>query len=367
MTKKIVIFLLLCGFACSNVQAKHPANAEVRNLIFLIGDGMGLAHVSMLMIENRYDSVAFNRAQNVALMTTYSNNNRVTDSAAAGTALASGHKTNNGTLGQSPEGDPYESMMSKAEKQGMGTGIVVTSYLQHATPGAFYAHVAHRGNAEAISKNLLDSEIDVVIGGGKGLLPQECATGESYIEAFKEKGYNVVYNLAETTGIDHGKLLALVADKHLPDGKERGDYLPNATKKALEVLTNNATQSKKGFLLMVEGSSIDFAAHANKSEWLCDEMRDFDKTIAVAMDFADKNPGTLVVVAADHETGGLSIPSNKNDFTEAESGVRYAYSTTSHTGSMVPVYLYGTGAEAVNGIVDNTELARRLMKLLQLK
>lgn len=138
----------------------------VRNLIYLIGDGMGLSHVSMLMLEEGYGTTAFDRAQNIALITTYSANNRVTDSAAAGTALATGHKTGNGMLGVLPDSTAAESIMADAIRAGMPTGVVVTSTLQHATPGAFYAHVPYRRQYQRISDQLAGSDLTVAFGGG---------------------------------------------------------------------------------------------------------------------------------------------------------------------------------------------------------
>ena len=143
--------------------------------------------------------------------------------------------------------------------------------------------------------------------------------------------------------------------------------MKEATEKALEILSNNCADSKKGFMLMVEGSQIDSEGHANNAAGILEETRDFAQAVGAAMDFADRNPGTLVVVTADHETSGLSITSNKTDFTLSDSGIGYDFGTTGHTGIMVPVYLYGTGAEQINGIMDNTDLPKKLAELMRLK
>ena len=160
--------ILLLAVAGHGVEAKKPAreDSKVKNIIYMIGDGMGLCHVSMLQIEAGYAPTAFDRAQNTALIKTYSANNRVTDSAAAGTALATGYKTDNGTIGQLPDGTRVESIMAKAEKQNYATGLVVTCYLQHATPAAFYAHVKGRGDSDRISYDFMESGVDVAFGGG---------------------------------------------------------------------------------------------------------------------------------------------------------------------------------------------------------
>lgn len=363
--KKTMLSLVACLFTVACAMASDEG--RIRSLIFLIGDGMGLSQVSMLQFERGDTLTAFDRAQNVALIRTGSANNRVTDSAAAGTALASGFKTDNGTLGQDPEGNPFESSMARAREKGMATGIVVTSYLQHATPAGFYAHVADRGDVSEITRQLLDSKIDVLFGGGRKWLEKRAPEGGSYLEALARRGYVMADSLSQLRHVDRSRVACVVAEKHLPEAPRRGDFLPRATEKALELLSAEASARETGFLLLVEGSQIDFAGHDNDAERLLAEMRDFERAVAVAMDYADRTPGTLVVVTADHETGGVTIPANKRDFTLGENGLRYLFSTGGHTATMVPVYLYGTGTDRITGVMDNTELAHRIMQLLDLE
>lgn len=371
--KKIFLLFLLPGLLAAGVlRAGTPAcgdadTCRVRNLIYLIGDGMGLAHVSMLQIEGGYAPTAFDRAQGVALIKTRSANNRVTDSAAAGTALATGHKTGNGTLGLDSLGHPVQSMMVRAEAKGMPTGIAVCCYLQHATPAAFYAHVPDRGDSRTITRDLLASGVDVLFGGGGRWLAEACPEGGSYLDAFRRRGYAVAESMAQADTVRSTPLLAVVAETELPGAVERGDYLPRAGHRALELLAAESARRGKGFMLMIEGSFIDGAAHGNNPKSLLAEMRDFDRTMAEAMDFADRTPGTLVVVVADHETGGLSITSNETDFTLSESGLQYNFGTTSHSATMVPAYFYGTGARKIGGVMENSELAQRIMELLGLE
>lgn len=373
--KKQLLFLLfalsalsaLLALPAAGVRASNPQAGEVRNLILMIGDGMGLAQVSMLQIANDYRPTAFDRAQQVALAVTRSANNRVTDSAASGTALATGTKTDNGMLGQDPEGRRLTSSMTRARMEGFATGIVVTCYLQHATPAAFYAHAASRNDTERITRQLLGSNVDVLFGGGRRWLGKECSKGVTFLEAFARRGYFVADSLPQTQAVGKGRVLCVAADRSLPKAPARGDYLPRATGKALELLSANTAGAGKGFMLMVEGSQIDSGCHAGDDEWTLAEMRDFEAAVGVAMDFADRTPGTLVIVTADHETGGLTLPANKSDFTLGENGVRRCFSTDGHTATMVPVYLYGTGADRISGVLDNTELARRIMELLGLE
>lgn len=300
--KKAFLFLALCLLGAGRAAAAEPVDS-VRNVIYMIGDGMGLAHVSMLAVEGGYAPTAFDRAQGIALISTYSANNRVTDSAAAGTALACGSKTNNGTLGLDPRGGRLQSVIEWAVAEGMPAGIAVKCHLQHATPAAFYAHVPDRGDEKAITRDLLASNIDVLIGAGRRL-EKESSEGGSYRDAFGRRGYAVAGSLEEAEPVRAGRLLCAVTDENIPKTIRREDYLRCATQKALEILSHNADSVGRGFVLMVEGSLIDGASHGNDAEKILAEMRDFERAVAAAMDFADRTPGTLVVVTADHETGG---------------------------------------------------------------
>lgn len=352
------LFSLFCFFACigccTGTSEQEP---EVKNLIYLIGDGMGLAQVGMLEIENDYAPTAFSEAEHVALITTRSANNRVTDSAAAGTALACGAKTNNSRLGLSPDSVCLTSMMELARDRGMATGLVVSCYLQHATPGAFYAHRTGRHLYDEITDDLVASHFDVMIGGGTRWLT------DAHRATLAEQGYTLAMTREEALAATQTPLLAMVEPEYLPHAPERGDFIPQATAKALELLSKD----KDGFMLMVEGSQIDGAGHANDPRYLLAEMQDFEQVVRLAVDFADTHPGTLVVVVADHETGGLSMPSGKSDFTLSESGIDYRFGTGSHSAIRVPAYLYGAGADQFKPMLENTELANRIMELMKLK
>ena len=362
-----LFYILMFPLVMASMSSCGEKEPEVKNIIYMIGDGMGLAQASLVKIEGKYAPTAYDRAKNVALQTNYSANNRVTDSAASGTALATGYKTNNGTLGQTADGTRVESIMAKADAIGYESGIVVTCYVNHATPAAFYAHRESRNDNDGIVEDFMNSSVDVIFGGGKRFFNEYFAKNNTtYDEALKAKGFNILNDQSEMASVSEGKVIGLFAETNIPLMRQgRGDYLPNATAKALEILTNNvAKDGKKGFVLMVEGSQIDGEGHSNNIEGVLAETRDFAKAVSVAMDYADAHPGTLVVVTGDHETGGLSIPSHNTDFTMPESGISYGFSTTGHTGIMLPIYLYGTGAERINGILDNTELSQQLQRML---
>lgn len=329
---------------------------EVKNIIFLIGDGMGLASASMMQLENNYEPTIFDLADNIALQKTYSLDNRVTDSAASGTALATGFKTNNTMLGQLPDGTNTESLMELAADNGKATGIVVTTYLQHATPGAFYAHVPSRHEYATISEQLLASDIDIAIGGGMAFFKERYNNRKKATKAITESGFTLVESLdADMSG---ERILALLADKEI---ENRTGYLAKATTAAI----NHLSGCENGFVLMVEGSLIDGMGHGNDAKGQQGEMRDFMEAIEVAVAYANEHPETLVVVTADHETGGLAIISGNADFNLSEQGVEYKWATGGHSGVMVPIYLYGTGAELINGVMENADLGKRLKELIQ--
>lgn len=346
----IAIFTLIANIAVAQ---------EVRNIIYLIGDGMGLASVSMMQLENRYEPTIFDRADNIALQKTYSLDNRVTDSAASGTALATGQKTNNTVLGQLPDGTPLETLMEAASKLGKATGVVVTTYVQHATPGAFYAHVASRHDYATISEQLLYSDLDIAIGGGAHFFDERYGSREQALAAINNRGFAFYQTLDAASVSSAPRKLILLADKEI---EQRTGYLASATTAAINHLEREGGNS--GFVLMVEGSIIDGAGHGNDAEGQQAEMRDFMEAIEVAVAYAESRGDTLVVVTSDHETGGLSLVSSNSDFNLSEQGVEYRWTTDGHSGIMVPIYLYGAGAELINGVIENSELGAKLKAIV---
>lgn len=256
--KKIVLGLLVVWMAAltadlsGQIRTRGPKKSgkcAVKNVIYMIGDGMGLSQVSMMMLENGYRPTAFDRSGNIALIKTYSANNRVTDSAAAGTALASGNKTDNGMLGMGPDGQIFKSIMERAKEEGYQTGLVVTVYLQHATPGAFFAHVPSRGDLDVISEQFVESGVDVALGGGKKFLQEGQKDGKPLIDALKTKDYRVVYDMNELNGVDRGKVVGLFADEYMPTVMKGRDenYLCNATKKGARNPVEQCGRLQKGF------------------------------------------------------------------------------------------------------------------------
>lgn len=333
---------------------------EVKNIIYLIGDGMGLSSVSMMMVESGYEVTIFDKAENVALQKTYSADNRVTDSAASGTALASGYKTNNTFVGCTPDGVAVESLMDVAKAEGKATGVVVTTYLQHATPAAFYAHTQNRHNYDVITEQLVESSLDVAIGGGMGFFKE--VYKEQVADVIASNGFSLATEFSQLEAqAGDSRTLALLADWEV--GANSGSYLADATREALRLLEVRGEDN--GFVLMVEGSLIDGMGHANDAQAQQLEMQSFMGAVEVAVEYAKLHEGTLVVVTADHETGGLSIVSADANFNLSEQGVEYRWSTKGHSGVMIPIYLYGTASESINGIVENTDIAKTLKGLIK--
>lgn len=329
-------------------------NKKPRNIILLIGDGMGVSHV-FAGITGNGGKLFLDNFKNVGFSLTQSASDYITDSAAGGTALSTGVRTYNGAIGVDVSQNPLKTILEDAEDKGLSTGLVSTSAITHATPASFIAHQGARGSYEAIAADFLKTDIEVFIGGGYKHFSQR-QDGQDLIRELKAKGYQVLQNMDEIIKVTSGKLAGLTAPEHNGRVSARGNMLPQATKTALQILDNN----KKGFFLMVEGSMIDWGAHAQNMTYVVEEMLDFDRTIGEALEFARHNGETLVIVTADHETGGLIITDGNFD----TGMVQGNFSSTDHTGVMVPVFAYGPGAELFRGILDNTDIHGFMKKLL---
>ena len=318
----------------------------------MIGDGMALPQVYAAMLASG-EEMTFSQFPYIGVVDTHSASNDITDSAAGGTALASDHKTNNAMLGMNPDTIQVKTVLEALSELGKETGIVVTSYVTHATPAAFYAKVPHRRQYEDIAVQMAENPyINLIIGGGMKHFAQRKDSLDLIARMENELGWKVYDNLAEVD-VTNQKYAVIADTNHMPKAADRGDFLPRAVKTALKSLDD----AEKGFFLMVEGSQIDFACHANDSTWMMDEMMDFDYAVKVALDYAKEKGNTLVVVTADHETGGLTLPDPKGKYTN----VVFDYSSGSHTCLPVLVYAYGPGAEQFTGWMQNDELMAKIM------
>ncbi|MCF8223963.1 MAG: alkaline phosphatase [Bacteroidales bacterium] len=349
----LVLFLIgitvLSISSCNRVEEEKQA----KNIILLIGDGMGVSQLYAGLTAN-HGQLNITGMKHIGFQKTYSYDDYTTDSAASGTAIATGEKTRNGMIGMSPDSVKVKSILEISEDEGKSTGLISTSSITHATPASFIAHQVSRGMYEAIAADFLSTDIELVIGGGKNNFTER-EDGRNLLEDFEKKGYSVYDNLEEALTCDNDKMIAFTAGGHNPRYSEgRGDMLPEATGKALEMLGDDP----QGFFLMVEGSQIDWGGHANDIDYIIEETLDFDRAVGKALEFAEKNGETLVVVTADHECGGLTLKDGS-----FESGmVTPGFSTGGHTGIMVPVFAYGPGADEFMGVYENTDIIKKMMK-----
>jgi len=350
----VLAFAVLSLISCQQPSDSGVKVREVRNIILLIGDGMGLPAVYAAMTVSP-TPLNLERCSYVGLAKTFSLTSYITDSAAGGTALSSGKKTKNGILGQDTLGNKFKSILEIAEEHGFATGLVATSTITHATPASFISHQAKRGSYEDIALDFLKTDIDIFIGGGTSDFIGR-SDGQNLLDSLKIRGYEVDTTLESILASDASKLAGFTAPDANPfKSQGRGNMLPLSAQKAIDVLSKNP----KGFFLMIEGSQIDWAAHANDQPNLIEETLDFDKTIGAALDFAQIDGHTLVVVTADHETGGVTITGG--DLSKHQTVLRF--STNGHTAVMVPVYAFGPGAEKFSGIYDNTAIFEKMVEL----
>ena len=354
LTTLSLIALVVMGMmsSCGTKKEETPEPPKAVNVIYMIGDGMALPQVYAAMVASR-EEMTFSQFPYIGVVDTHSASNDITDSAAGGTALASDHKTKNAMIGMNPDTIPMMTVFDALGELGKETGIVVTSYVTHATPAAFYAEVPHRKQYEEIAVQMAENPyLNLIIGGGMRYFNERTDSLNLVERMENELGWKVYDTLAD---IDVTfKKYAVMADKnHMPHAAERGDFLPRAVKTALKTLDG----AENGFFLMVEGSQIDMACHAHDSVWMMDEMMDFDYAVKVALDYAKEKGNTLVVVTADHETGGLTLPDPQGHYTN----VTFNYSTGSHTCLPVMVYAYGPGAEQFTGWMQNNELKAKIM------
>lgn len=360
---KYLTFLLLALIFVSCNQSKdkksdsasNPENEKPVNIILLIGDGMGLSQVSSTFYYSSNSN--FSRFSNIGLINTSSLSHRITDSGAGGTAFAIGEKTYNGAIGVGMDSLPRTNISEWLSKYEYSVGLVATCQITHATPAAFYAHVKGRKQMDDIAYQLIKSDVDFFAAGGTDYFLRR-ADGINYFDSLIASGFMMdTLSLEKQFAADkkYGFLMAPNAMPKMTEG--RGDFLPNATLKALEYLSLN----KNGFFLMVEGSQIDWAGHDNDSSYMIAEMLDFNKTVGIALDFAQKDGNTLVIVLADHETGGFALSANSANKMEGDyNRISPSFATSGHSASLIPVFAFGPGSELFKGIYQNNEIFHKM-------
>ncbi|HEX7052278.1 MAG TPA: alkaline phosphatase [Longimicrobiales bacterium] len=341
--------LLISACAASPLPAQEPAPPRV---ILFIGDGAGVAYWTAARFASEHLSV--DRFTVVGLVNTRSASNKVTDSAAGATVYATGLRTYNGAIGVGPDREPRRTVLEVAEERGMATGLVATSTITHATPASFAAHVVDRRMEAEIARQYAAQQIEVLLGGGRRFF-DGTGRGASDLLPDLRRRYTYVEDGAALRALDLdtvSTLLGLFADGGMPPAPERSPTLPEMTRAALEILDRDPD----GFFLMVEGSQSDWRGHANEPlAAVTAEMLGLDAAIGVALDYQEDHPETLIVVVADHETGGLALE-------EDDSGALVAhYTTTHHTAAMIPLFARGPGAERFGGLVTNARVGELLM------
>ena len=354
----VILIILLSGCSWQDINKSVVRLPKVRNIILFIGDGMGTAQVyagmSMSGTPLTLESFPYS-----GFSKTNSSDNYVTDSAAGGTAIASGVKTKNGMIGMGPDSVVVASIIEIAHRNGLATGVLSTSAITHATPASFVAHNAGRGNYEDLAKDFLKGTVDVFIGGGEDHFRNRKDSADLTTD-LKQMGYDLVYNIEDLKRSGSQKIAGLLAKEHMPKAMEgREGILAQMTSKAIETLSRD----KDGFFLMVEGSMIDWGAHAKDFPYTVTEVIDLDMAVNIAKGFADKDGKTLIVITADHETGGLTLPAGDMKSHKIFSNF---IQSGNHTGVMVPIFSYGPGAERFSGIHDNTFFLNEFLGLLRI-
>ncbi|NOZ30196.1 MAG: alkaline phosphatase [Chloroflexi bacterium] len=345
-----------------------PAQGRAHAVILFIGDGMGEAQ----RIAGRWSAKGQSGRLSMEAMPfggwarTASADNAVTDSAAAATALATGVKTNNGMIAVSPAGDPLVTILERAQARGMAVGLVTTTQIAHATPAAFVAHVQSRQEMQEIARQMIAAKVDVLLGGGEdeflpttatGCYPQpgERTDGRNLITEAVAAGYVYVCDATSFAAVDPAstsRLLGLFADEGMV--RPFSPSLADMTRKAIEILSRDPD----GFFLMVEGGQIDWASHANRAADTITDVIGLDEAVTVAKTYAASAPNTLIIVTADHETGGMSV-----DLTSGEQGpfsmpdgtpFYVSWTTRGHTGVNVPTTALGPWSHLLSGEYENT-------------
>ena len=334
------------------------ANKKPLNIILMIGDGTGLAQIASGYFANNNQLTVMN-LKHLGLVTTRSATDFTTDSAASGTAYACGIKTFNYAIGVDLAKNPAPNIPEIVAKKGIVSGVVSTEALDGATPAAFFAHQPNRGMANEIWADLPESELIFFAAGDKERFESRPDSTQKAVKEF----FTVVDNLNDpacATADRLGYLPTKVEAGYIVDG--RTDFLPKSARYAMDFLKDHSNR-KKGFFLMVEGARIDKACHANEFESMVKEMLDFDKAIAEAIKFADEDGNTLVIISADHETGGLAVA--EGNPARGEASGNYVY--TWHSAIPVPLFAYGPHAQDFMGVQGNEQVAQKILKLLQVK
>ena len=361
----IYLALLITSVSCKAQIVNEKVPPKAKNVILLIGDGTGLSQISSAFYFKK-TKPNYARLKHIGLINTSSSREDITDSAAGATAFAAGIKTYNGAIGVADDSTEVKNLVEIVSLQQIKTGVISTSSIQHATPASFYAHAINRGLYEDIAADMVVSDIDFFAGGGTKFFNKR-KDEKNLLEELKVKGFGI-----DTTALGdfkeikkYSKMAYLLAEEHMdPVAKGRGDYLSKATELGIQFLNKDADNSN--FFIMIEGSQVDWGGHGNDAQYLISELNDFDDAIGKALDFAEKDGNTLVIVTGDHETGGFTLASTIKKTEDGKSYSDYSeitgtFSTKGHSATLIPVFAYGPGAEAFSGIYENTEIFYKIL------
>ncbi len=350
-------------------QAISSLGGTVKNVILLVGDGMGFNQILAARVsleDGAYSRLNLDTMPYTGFSINFSQNHLVTDSAAAATALATGFRTDNGRLATFPDGTGLASIMLRAKERGLSTGIVTTAKVVDATPAAFLVNADLRSVERQIAADMLKTQPDVLLGGGADAFGINPFTREpkahSLMAQAIEEGYTYVYDREGLLNVEISEELRLIG--LFMGGGMSFEVTRFPTEPAITEMTARALeivgQNPEGFFLLVEGARIDTAGHSNSTQEMIADLLVFDQAIGLALAYAGSHPGTLVLVTADHETGGFAITSGSPD----GETVNYGWLSTGHTAAMVPIYAFGPGAEQFTGTLDITEIPVRLGELM---
>jgi Alkaline phosphatase len=363
---KILAFIVaFVAFGCSTKKdgQVETNQEEPLSIILMIGDGMGVPQVSSAYYYGE-ETPNFSRFTHIGLHKTSDKSSKITDSAAGATAFSTGQKTYKRAIGVSVDSIPQETILEQLQKEGYQTGLISLTSITHATPASFYAHVTDRDMHEEIAAQLVKAKVDFFAGGGKKFFNQR-EDGKDLFQSLEEKNYHLDTVQLSSPVVDRPNAYILAEDGIPSKIEGRGDFLKDATKMALDYFD----QKKRPFFLMVEGSYIDWGGHAEDADMMVAEVLDFDKTLGTVLDYVKEHPNTLLVVTADHETGGVSIgkyyevdeAGNKK---EVNDKVTVYFNSDQHSGELIPVFAEGKGAEYFQGIYENNEIYHKLFQAI---
>jgi alkaline phosphatase len=334
---------------------------KLPNIILLIGDGMGLSQISSSFYFGD-ETPNFRRFTEIGLMGTSSASHKITDSGASGTAIATGVKTYNGAIGVNQQKEAVKNTTEFLSPYGYKTGVISTSAITHATPASFYAHVDQRSKQDTIAYQLAYSEIDFFAGGGRSYFATEIE-GESNYSHLEKQGFIVNSDTLDCYGsfVDSLKYGFIMADGGMPKMTEnREQFLPQASELALEYFS----KSEAPFFMMIEGSQIDWAGHDNDTDYMIQEVLDFDQVIGLALDFAEKDSNTLVIVTADHETGGFCLSAQGAYGSSNYNIIDPSFASDGHSASLIPVFAKGPYEGLFDGFYENADIFHKITQLV---